>query len=643
MSKIVLTDITTGYGSTVKINQNFQTVQDEFDNTLSRDGTAPNSMLADLDMNSQRILNLPSATTNTEPVTYAQFSSALGTLSAQGWLIEEQTATAGQTVFTLSGVSYTPGSGNLGVYINGVRQHPSVYSETDSTTVTFSSPGAQVGDKVLFEVLSLTDSAESVPSNLVTHISSGTGAVATTAREKLREIVSVKDFGAVGDGSADDSGQVEAALTYLAGTGRILYFPAGTYKFTRQQLFHRVRCIGDNAVLKFSGLGASEDCLILQGSTREYPLELSGFTIDANSTGRDAVVCSGGKSGSTQCDFLKVSGVYIKNAVRDGLHMEPSLAYNWLEDFTFSDIRIYNSGRHGIAMIQPDLSTTFMNQGLFTNVEVRKSGVSTTGYEVFVDGQGTSGQKISEITWINCEFDAEGGANHGVHCIYLTESGTSSDFDGWVFLGCTFEDVPDTVPGKTYAIGINSGVTMRNPIILGGVKAHYLDVLDYTKVDSAYVGMANANHNWVMLNANTASKLRWGNGATDTIEWEEAGYLKTTSSFQPASLREKRTPITATAGAITVVKGFNKHNLTGNITSITFPTGTAAQLDGVKIRIQFTQDATGGRTVAGWPADVLLSGGSFTPTATAYKTSHIEFIYERGEAKWYEVSRSLNL
>jgi hypothetical protein len=51
-----------------KLNENNERIEDAIENTLSRDGTAPNEMLADLDMNDQRILNLPAPASDTEPV-----------------------------------------------------------------------------------------------------------------------------------------------------------------------------------------------------------------------------------------------------------------------------------------------------------------------------------------------------------------------------------------------------------------------------------------------------------------------------------------------------------------------------------------------------------------------------------------------
>lgn len=56
-TKVTPTTITAGHGTTNDLNTNFDTVADEFDNTLSLDGTTPNSMAADFDMNSNDILN----------------------------------------------------------------------------------------------------------------------------------------------------------------------------------------------------------------------------------------------------------------------------------------------------------------------------------------------------------------------------------------------------------------------------------------------------------------------------------------------------------------------------------------------------------------------------------------------------------
>lgn len=53
----------------------------------------------------------------------------------------------------------------------------------------------------------------------------GAGAVPRTAQAKLRECVSVRDFGAVGDGVTNDSAAVQAAIN----TGKRVYMPAGTY------------------------------------------------------------------------------------------------------------------------------------------------------------------------------------------------------------------------------------------------------------------------------------------------------------------------------------------------------------------------------------------------------------------------------
>jgi hypothetical protein len=58
VAKLTLNDITAGTKATTLINNNFALIEQAFENTLSRDGTTPNMMDAELDMNSNDINNV---------------------------------------------------------------------------------------------------------------------------------------------------------------------------------------------------------------------------------------------------------------------------------------------------------------------------------------------------------------------------------------------------------------------------------------------------------------------------------------------------------------------------------------------------------------------------------------------------------
>lgn len=74
MSKITLSTVSELQAfpsAAANINSNSATLTTAMDNTLSRDGTSPNQMNAALDMNSNRIVNLPAPIASTEPVRVA--------------------------------------------------------------------------------------------------------------------------------------------------------------------------------------------------------------------------------------------------------------------------------------------------------------------------------------------------------------------------------------------------------------------------------------------------------------------------------------------------------------------------------------------------------------------------------------------
>ena len=103
---------------------------------------------------------------------------------------------------------------------------------------------------------------------------SGTGSVARTQHDKNAESVSVKDFGAVGDGVTDDTAAIQAALT--ANTN--VFIPAGTYKIT--------------AAISLDGLNYRE----LVGSSRDgvtlnYTGDNYAFVINSSDTVNGVVIC----------------------------------------------------------------------------------------------------------------------------------------------------------------------------------------------------------------------------------------------------------------------------------------------------------------------------------------------------------------
>ena len=140
---------------------------------------------------------------------------------------EIQTATANQTLFTLTTMTYQPGTGSLSVFVDGVNQYGPgasyAFTETSPTTVTFIS-GLHVGASVKFTTSAINASSYGDASQ-ISYTPAGTGAVTRSVQTKLREtLISRNDYTTTGNfntaiaanptiPSLDGSGNFNAKVT----------------------------------------------------------------------------------------------------------------------------------------------------------------------------------------------------------------------------------------------------------------------------------------------------------------------------------------------------------------------------------------------------------------------------------------------
>jgi len=110
----------------------------------------------------------------------------------------------------------------LGAYVNtviGTAFTRTLLDDADAATA-----------RTTLAAVGTADLAASTGAALVGSIQTGTGASARTVQAKLQDFVSVKDFGATGDGVTNDRADIQEAIAaILAAGGGTVWFPEGTY------------------------------------------------------------------------------------------------------------------------------------------------------------------------------------------------------------------------------------------------------------------------------------------------------------------------------------------------------------------------------------------------------------------------------
>lgn len=201
MSKVELDPISSGYNLS-KINTNFQKIEGELNNRVlyrKNESGEPNHMSNTLDMNSNRIINLPDAVSGSEPVTLDQLKSI-----------------------------------------------------DSGTALYFTQKGA--------------------------------GAVTRTAQDKMRDIVSVKDFGAIGDGIIDDTAAFQTAINSFINTGSI-HIPAGEYFIsTSLNISKAIAFVGEGrgiSSIRYTGTSSSPLFKAAYGYSSTDLIQIKDLTVRA--------------------------------------------------------------------------------------------------------------------------------------------------------------------------------------------------------------------------------------------------------------------------------------------------------------------------------------------------------------------------
>jgi len=161
-------------------------------------------------------------------VIYSPVGYGIDPASVAGSVIyDDFTGDGVTTIFTLTASPSTKNATN--VYIDGIYQSKDNYNTVGSTLTFTTAPPLLSSIEVVSQETAVIGGASS---QQISYNQGGTGAVNRTVQARLRDYVSVADFGAVGDGVTDDTDAIQAALNATAGTGLTVYIPntaANTY------------------------------------------------------------------------------------------------------------------------------------------------------------------------------------------------------------------------------------------------------------------------------------------------------------------------------------------------------------------------------------------------------------------------------
>jgi hypothetical protein len=301
-------------------------------------------------------------------------------------------------------------------------------------------------------------------SDQVGFIAAGPSAVARTVQNKLRDVVSVKDFGAVGDGVADDGPAIRAAID----SNREVYFPPGTYQITSPCVFanksnvklrgagrasSRIRC-ASGAVFTNSAI-VFVDCSGVQ---------IEHLTLDQNNN--PSFTAFAPLLHVITSSFVTLSECNVVNLTYIGC------GFNQVSDFQI----VHNFMEHNTAVNSTNyninITSTIPNpssRGIIRNNVLLRSSNIFSGRDLVIDGNVALGSKYGA----NIATQGNASLTYGNYVVTnnICNSASGIDSDGFHVDGMEIDGISAVVANNicNQNGGVGIGVLARNSVISNNI------------------------------------------------------------------------------------------------------------------------------------------------------------------------------
>lgn len=306
-----------------------------------------------------------------------------------------------------------------------------------------------------------------------------------------QNVINVRDFGAAGNGSTDDTSAIQGAIDSVLGTGGTIYLPKGIYKISTQlNLRNGITILGDGEESTFINQTGADAHGIVGDDVGSISLENFILTGPSGGTGAGIRI---GWTANGNTPYVSMRNVWVRNFGSDGIQLETPIVSH------LDKVLSFDNGGHGFNFYHAGTSVTL------TSCWAR--GNAQAGYYFY--------QSVY-ISLVSCAAD-----NNGVG--YFVQDAQSIGFYSCGAEGTTMNGIPYN--GYGWKIDNSSLISLQScwvtdnrnlgVWISGGSNAVQLNVADNSpSVGAVYFIQTDTGTNVTMFGQHNTTG---NNIATDTL------------------------------------------------------------------------------------------------------------------------------